>query len=305
MVNLDVKKVKYIKLGKAGDWEEKCLNEGLISLAYFEVPHEIASSGDKDEISSIYLKAGKKRGTATRFANDIIDFYQGDEQTLWFTFSNGFLYWCTALPEVSLADNQSKIRKCANGWKNHSLGGKPLRIAELSGALTKTAGYRGTICGVGKDISEYLLRVLRDEQLPLLTELSKTRDYLQDLATEAIKLLQPDDFEILVDLIFSGNHWQRVGYVGSTQKTVDMEVVQPFMDYRAFIQVKSSTTQQELDYYVESFKKRDDDFMFYVYHSSNQDLTCNEKGVRLIDASKLAKFTIESNLLNWLVNRVG
>jgi hypothetical protein len=305
MENLDIRKVQYIKLGKAGGSEEKCLNEGCMSIDYLSVPHKIALRGDKNEISGLYTQEGKSKSAATGFANNIIDFYQDDEHTLWFTFSNGFLYWCTAYPEVFIGGDQSKVRRCVNGWNRCSLNGKPLRISELSGALTKTAGYRGTICMVDKDVAEYLLRGIRDEKSPLITELKEVNSSLKKLTAEAIKLLQPNDFELLVDLIFSQNHWQRIGYVGSTQKTVDMEIVQPFMDYRAFIQVKSTTTQKELDAYVGDFKKRDDDFMFYAYHSSKQLLTCDEKGVRLIGCDKLAKFTIESNLLDWLMNKVG
>lgn len=304
MENLDIRKVKYIKLGQAGNFEEKCLNEGLMRIGYASVPHEVALRGDKNEISNIYISEGKSKGTATGFTNNILDFYQDDEHTLWITFSNGFLYWCTACAEVFIDADYGKIRRCVNGWNKCSLKGKPLRISELSGALTKTAGYRGTICAVEKDIAEYVLRQIKGEVSPLITEISETRKNLQKLTLKSIKLLQPNDFELLVDLIFSGNFWQRVGYVGSTQKTVDMEVVQPFMNYRAFIQVKSTTTQQELNMYVEDFKKRDDDFMFYVYHSSDQVLTCNEQGVRLVDCDKLAQFTIESNLLGWLVKKV-
>ncbi|PPR18028.1 MAG: hypothetical protein CFH43_00586 [Proteobacteria bacterium] len=301
----DIRKVKYIKLGKAGGFEEACLNDGFMRIGYSAVPHEVALKGDVSEISDIYIKEGRSKATVTSFTNNIVDFYHDDEHTLWITFANGFLYWCTANPQVSLSKGDGKVRECIGGWSNCSLTGKPLRVSELSGTLTKTAGYRGTICSIEGDVANYVMRKIKGEELPLISKLNDARGVLQSRTADAIKLLQPNDFELLVDLIFAQNQWQRVGYVGSTQKTVDMEIVQPFMDYRAFVQVKSNTSQSELDEYVESFKKRDDNFMFYVYHSAQAELVCNEKGVRLIGCDKLAELVIESNLLDWIMAKIG
>ncbi len=36
----------------------------------------------------------------------------------------------------------------------------------------------------------------------------------------ARRLLEPQDFELLVDLVFSTSGWRRVGVVGGTQKTL-------------------------------------------------------------------------------------
>ena len=66
-----------------------------------------------------------------------------------------------------------------------------------------------------------------------------------------IKLLVPHDFETLVDLIFSTSGWRRLGPVGKTQKTLDLDLVLPSTGDRAFVQVKSHTARKEFDEYAE------------------------------------------------------
>jgi len=51
---------------------------------------------------------------------------------------------------------------------------------------------------------------------------------------------------------------------GGNQKTIDIEMILPSTGERAFVQVKSSTNQVQLDEYESFLEARDDKYMFYV-----------------------------------------
>src|ERR1700751_5125927 len=105
-------------------------------------------------------------------------------------------------------------------------------------------------------------------------------------------LLQPFDFELLVDLVFSTSGWRRQGIVGKTQKTLDLDLTLPSTGERAFVQVKSKTTSAELAEYVGGL---DDlgpyDRMFYVYHSGEAHTT--DERVVIINPERLAELAFD------------
>lgn len=105
-------------------------------------------------------------------------------------------------------------------------------------------------------------------------------------------MLSWQDFELLVDLIFSASGWRRVGVVGGSQETVDIELVLPSTGDRAFVQIKSATTQNELDDYLRRFEKRDEGRMFfrlshgYRYaRGERQDGKCHRRGSLGVDGT--------------------
>jgi hypothetical protein len=54
----------YIKLGRAGELEARCLQEGTLRVRYYKVPHEMALQGDRDSIRKLYLQESSE-GTAS------------------------------------------------------------------------------------------------------------------------------------------------------------------------------------------------------------------------------------------------
>ena len=72
-----------------------------------------------------------------------------------------------------MAERGSRLRRTRDGWHKTSLGGHPLRIPELNGALTKTAAYRMTICAV--EPFDYLIRKINDEDLPEVAQAKSAR----------------------------------------------------------------------------------------------------------------------------------
>ncbi len=305
-------KACYIKLGKRGGWEQKCLEEGIAPLAYYDVPHGMALAGDREAIRKVYLDLGKTAGTATGHASQILSFYDADPDVLWITFSGGSLWWAELAPDVEYLGPDpeefpqgSRFRRTISGWKKVSFGGTPLLIGELSGNLTKVAAYQGTVCALKPDQLDYLLRKLRDEDLPEITAAQDARRQLLATTEEVIKLLTWQDFELFTELLFSRSGWQRISSLGGTQKTLDLELLLPTTGERAIVQVKSATSQAQLDDYIERFGQMAADRYFYVYHTSKQDLHVRDSGILLMDAPALADQALKSGLVDWLIAKAA
>ena len=308
---VSAKAARYIKLGPKGSWERRCVAEGILLFGYQSVPHELAMSRDQERLTRFVEKQGHKKGTAKRHALQILDFYTLGADTLWITFADGFLWWCFAEPEVfdlGLDDEKasregSKLRRTVNGWHNMSVGGRPLFISELNGALVQTRRFQGTICDV--KLFDYLLRKLNDEDLPEISRAREARRQSHTAIQGLMALLTWRDFEILVDLVFSASGGRRIGEGGGSQKTVDLELVLPTTGERAFVQIKSRTSQAQLDDYVERLKNRPEARMFYVYHSADASLVVGNPGVRLIGPDRLAEMVLDAGLFTWLLQKAG
>lgn len=306
-------KARYIKLGGKGGWEGLCFKDQTLRLEYFDVPHRMGGESDREGIRQVYLKKGLTAWAASAHAGQVLDFYDSDPGVLWVTFADGCLWWCFARPEVEFighdpvahAATGSRLRRCAGAWRNTSMDGKQLRIAELNGELTQTAGFRGTICDLKPHMVDYLVRRINGEEIPALVEAREARQGALGAMETLIRRLNPNDFEMYVDLLFANSGWRRVAAVGGTQKTVDIELALPFPALRAFVQVKCGTTQRQLDDYVERLSQRDDDFMFFAYHTCKTVLRCDDPRVRLLDAPVLAEMGLRSGMLDWLVQRAA
>jgi len=107
-------------------------------------------------------------------------------------------------------------------------------------------------------------------------------------------------------LVFTASGWRRVGVVGRTQDTVDLELMLPSTRERAFVQVKSKTTATELAGYVAKLDERADLYsrMFYVYHSGEPSAPDDHR-VTLIGPEQLADLVFEAGLTGWLIEKVS
>ncbi len=172
---------------------------------------------------------------------------------------------------------------------------------QLSGALTKLAAYRGTSCDV--DASDYVIRRINGQKTPEVERALIASKEMKNAAIALMKLLGPRDFELLVDLVFTASGWRRVGTVGKAQKTLDLDVILPSTNERAFVQVKSKTTSAELTEYIAKIKDGPYDRMFYVYHSGNADT--DDARVTVIGPEQLADLVMDAGLVSWLIRKVS
>jgi hypothetical protein len=298
--------VRYIKLGEHGRWEKECLKDGTIRIGFGNGRPErfqLCLAGRWNEVADSFVAEGKDKGTATRFSNELRIFFEDEGSTLWITFIGERLYW--GLLEQSEPAPSSDLggvsRTVKDGWRWTDLRDDPLTKDRLSGALTKLAGYRGTSCDV--DVADYVIRRINGKKTPQVERAVAASLQMKGAVVDLLRLLTPQDFELLVDLVFSTSGWRRLGIVGRTQQTLDLDLLLPSTGDRAFVQVKSKTTSAELAEYVTKIQQGAYDKMFYVFHSGEAE-TVDER-VTVIGPRRLADLVMDAGLVSWLIHKIS
>lgn len=294
----------YIKLGRGGDWEAESLRDGVLRFGYREAPHDLCARGDWHGVWEAMKTIRSDAGAATRDVNQIRAYYEADEHSIFITFVGGLLYWCRPSGPVELLDDRSHRRQTAEGWRNTSVNGTLLSADRLSGRLLKVQMFRGTICDVRA--GDYLLRKLSDQLSPEVAAAEEAERALMTAIVDLMRLLTWQDFELLVDLVFSTSGWRRVSQVGRTQKTVDLELILPSTAERAFVQVKSQATSAALNDYVARLAEADAyDRMFFVWHTGDITEESSPAGVILLGPRKLSRMVLDAGLSSWLREKVS
>ncbi len=162
--------------------------------------------------------------------------------------------------------------------------------------------FRGTTCDV--EVAEYAVRRINGQKIPEVERALVVLKEMQSSVGKLMKLLELRDFETLIDLVFSTSGWRRQRMVGGVEKTLDLDLLLPTTGERAFVQVKSSTNNEELAAYV---AKLDElgiyDWMFFVYHSG--EVATDDDRVILVGPEKLAEMVVDVGLVNWLIRKVS
>lgn len=294
----------YIKLGRGGDWETESLRDGVLRFGYREAPHDLCARGDWQGVWEAMKAIRGDAGAATRDVNQIRAYYEADEHSIFITFVGGLLYWCRPTGPVELLDDRSHRRQTAEGWRNTSINGTLLSTDRLSGRLLKVQMFRGTICDVRA--GDYLLRKLSDQLSPEVATAEEAERALMTAIVGLMRLLTWQDFELLVDLVFSTSGWRRVSQVGRTQKTVDLELILPSTAERAFVQVKSQATSAALNDYVARLTEAEAyDRMFFVWHTGDIAEEGSPAGVILLGPQKLSRMVLDAGLSSWLREKVS
>ena len=300
-------RVRYIKLGREGRWEEECLKTGIIRFGYGSATDErfpLCQECRWPDLMASFIASGKDKATATRFTNETRLFFEDDGSVLWITFIHEQLQWgfLNPKPAERHKSGDGVLREVEGGWRSTDINGEPLSKDRLSGAVTKLAAYRGTSCDV--DVADYVIRRINGQKTPEVERAVAALEELKESVLGMMKLLGPKDFEMLVDLVFSISGWRRLGIVGKTQKTLDLDLVLPSTGERAFVQVKSKTNQAEFDEYVSHFEALDAyDRMFFIFHSG--DAKTDDEQVTVIGPEKLAEMVVDAGLATWLVRKVS
>ncbi len=317
MPEIDFSKVtqaKFIKLGSGGKWDKISFEDGTVRLGYYEVPSDYNQKRDQQKIFDIYFYLTGKRQTASNHARQVHDFYAAGPETIWVTFSGGRLWWCQAYQAVEFIGNDkaqyphgSRLKRTVSGWHDCSISGRTLYSNDISGRLTKVAGFMGAICDIKNQSFDCFLRILQDQRHPEVEKIEITKRELLISIKTLIHQLTWSDFELLTDLIFSRSGWQRISTVGGQMKTIDLELIMPLTGERAVVQVKSDTTQQQLNDYIEQLQRMAADKAFYVYHTSRHQLECdfNETGIRLMGPDVFAEHILRAGLIDWLIEKIG
>lgn len=303
----EASRVLYIKLGESGAWWGECRSESLIRLGFFSGDPEVLDlihRGDWDAVRE-YWKA-RRCGTPTAHMNQTRLFFEDDGSTLWVTFEEGYLFYGFSdgkdiIPLIGSSGEPCSVRRMPNGWSNVDANGNILRIDQLSGKLTRTAGYRQTICKFSAEAERYLRQRLSGRSIPEVEKAEASRRAFLDDLELLIKSLTWSDFEVLIELIFASSGWRRVSRTGGTQKTTDIDLENPVTGDKAFVQVKSETSQAQLQEYIvrRSVDKSDCNRMFYVYHSGKAATDLED--VTVWGSRDVAERVLANGLADWVI----
>lgn len=298
-------KIRFIKLGHGGLWEKDCIEKDhCIRLGYASDMHQNCMDDNWDKVWEYWRKKSANDGSATRHINQIKQFYEATENDIWITFYQRKLYWCQVEKEITELKDKSRIRKVANNgkWSCCDVKEKELNIDNLDGRVTKVQGFRGTICGV--DLSKYLIKKINGEANPIVEKTDENIKELRLNIKELIKGLQPKDFELLIDLVFTNLGLKRMSVLGKTEKDIDIDCLNPINQNRIFVQIKSWSNKEEFQKYINKFNEYDQyQEMYFIVHTSDsglQSLESENENVNLIDMDKLPDLVINSGLISWL-----
>jgi hypothetical protein len=300
------KRILFIKLGRGGQYEQNCIEkEQTLRLGYREVDHDSCLNGNWNSVHKYFTESrGSKQFVATSHTNQIKQFYEEDESTLWITFYANKLWWCFSTPIISILSDKTKTRPVIGKWSDKDINGKILSADAISGKLLKTQGFRGTICTVPEET--YTLTKINAKQLDEIIAVENAMVELKKRLSKLIEHLQWKDFETLIDLIFRQAGWQRVGATGKTQKTLDLDLFAPVTNERAIVQIKSQSNLKEFEYYQEEFAKMTGyDKFFYIVHSPKNDLQKveNDTETKLYLIDKITELSIASGLVEWIIKK--
>ena len=327
--------VYYIKLGSGSriDIAEKCIANNLLWLGYNEATEDVIQKAIRNEqqnpskdwketwedVRQSYSNANKT--TQTNYAKAIRHFYMAKEDDYFFTFLNSTMYYChptgniipiTETNNMDCFPVGSRIR-ATMGWKESPITNNSIIFSEriISGRLTKTKIFRGTICELtGKD-KEVFFNTL-EWQFPEYEELENLRTKSINLILKAIQELNAHDFEILVDMVLTKSGWLRVGELGGTVKAIDMEYYLPVTKQTVYVQVKSVLTDQECKEAIKSLSEElafaSNPICYLAFHTNKTRQPIPESNNQLIIKTLNGKALAElcsnhQEVINWLFLR--
>jgi len=305
MARLKATGAHFIKLGRGGEWAAEAIRDGVLRFGYRELSHELCIAGDWVSAREVW-RAHRNSSSAvlTSDMNQVCTFYTAPETSVFITFHAGRLYWCRPHGPAELLPDRTKIRGTVDGWHGQTVGGDDLFFERLSGRLLKVQGFRGTICRV--DAEDYLLRKLGDEVTPQVEAAVQAETQMIAAISGLMGLLTWQDFELLVDLVFSSSGWKRTGATGGVQNTVDIELILPSTQERAFVQVKSRANPAQLNDYVERMALMDGVHrMFFVWHTGDVGAAPEYGRVTLVGPDRLARMILDAGLATWLRQKVS
>ncbi len=291
-------------MGPNNAWAASSFQNNRIEFGHGAVPHEYAAAGDWDRVRACW--GGEiSKGKTSDYLREVNDFYTLGSGCLWITFADGRLYWAFAEPDVILNDRTSEAigsrhRRVIGSWQCVDRFGKTLCMDDISSKLTKTAAYRQTICRV--DAKDYALRLINGEENPELKIAKAAQSDFVAALCPLIQSLHQNDFELLIDLLFSRLGWVRISGIGGNQKDTDFVLEQPATKMRALVQVKSAADQSVLDKCERQFSNMPGDIGFFVCHSPTDKLQARGD-LNIWQGFELAERVAEAGLIDWIFAR--
>lgn len=302
--------VRFIKLGRRGAWWPEARETKTIRLGFEEAPFDPCKAGRWEQVKEAVSRAGIK--TAQQAANQIRDFFELGETALWLTIEDGDVWWAFSEPGVTnlgpmkrsdYEKNGARSRRLVDRWRNVDLKGRRLRIDSMTTRVTKVTSFQGTICR--PDGASDILRRIRGEQSPTRQRTQETVERLIHDVGDLLDQLHQDDFELLIELVFSASGWRRISATGGTMKTFDLVLNLPSTNENSFVQVKSQTDQKTLGKYIEDLRNHTGfNRLFFAYHTPAEPLHNPEpERVTIWSRYDIGRQVLQAGLVEWVLNR--
>ena len=102
---ITAKRALYIKLGEKNRWAQLSFETSTLRFGFRDFSHDDAlaavKASDFHAVKKHYEELGAEPGTATRYSNEIREFYTAGPDVLWITFADGRMWWCLPTPKWS------------------------------------------------------------------------------------------------------------------------------------------------------------------------------------------------------------
>jgi hypothetical protein len=306
-------RVRYVKLGPKGCWEDEAIQQNIL-LIDFDTgsPHSYAMcrEGRWDEVAADWRRT-KSPGVATRFTNETRIYFEDPGEILWVTFAHDRLYWGfvePAVPEIYRPDDSSStstFRRIRGGWSDLDAHGRMLTKTSLPGSITSAASFRGTSFELGERERDWLLNRINGETDAAVERLTKAQEELRSSLGVLVQRLDPKDFEMLVDMLFLAAGWRRLGRIGGTEKTKDLDLQMPVTGERAWVQIKCKTKASDFAKYLAHVERMPQyGRMFFVYHTG-EGIETDREGVDVLGLGEVVDMVIGGGFVNWVIERTS
>jgi len=302
-----------VKNGEGGRWWRVAHANNQVHLGWNNVPHELLLKPDFSKIEECQRKYFGARRGATQDFNQLRELLDNPRRHLWITFEDGCMWWCTVADGASVNPNGASAQQgnfwltCTRNWSKHGLDGKLLAISDLPGVVTRTAGFRGTVCTPRG--WESILRIIQGQQDVDSAKAAEARGDYERAVHAIVRRLSPKDFEQLIDLILARTGWVRISTLGKSREGIDVEAENLTAAEIAFVQVKSSAGQDVLDDYVARFQERRDFYarMIFAVHSPSGTLAppADVPAVQLWTCDRVAQLVVRLGLGEWVESRLA
>lgn len=299
------RKAYYVKLGEGGRWADDSIERGILRFGWSVVPLAEIHEGDWGRVRERIAGEHSNKATITADTERLRDIVTSVPADVWITFHRSRLWWGRLARSRAHEDRVSKFRKMSIPWRDTDTRGRKLLLHEISGALSKTQGFRGTVCTVKE--RERLERLLNGEASAAYQALDRSRSALVQDVAEALRELHWKDFETLVDLVFRDAGWRRRSMLGQTMKFVDLELQEPITGELYQVQVKSKADVSDFRTYADAFSGGGYRRLYFVVHSPSRALTelgALPEGVELILPDRLSEWVVDSGLVDWIQAKV-
>lgn len=295
----------YVKLGRAGMWEESSIKTNIIRIGWRRQTLSDINSGKWEKIQKQLEREAADQGAAVRDCRALRMLCDSTNDDIWITFHKGHLWWCRVTDRQIREDKESKYRKVEK-WRCTNIFGEPLLITQIPGRIAKLQGFRGTICKVGE--ADELTRLINRQNSPEYAAIMYSKGELCRHVENGLRRLHWKDFETLVDLLFRATGWRRVSVLGETMKFSDIELEEPITGEMYQVQVKSTATPRDLREYTETFAGGKYRRLFFVVHTPDKKLDeapqDEDSSVQVVLPKELAEMVVELGLLNWLLAKI-